>query len=75
MNFARERWVVFRNEDDKIFCGFSRNYTWRALTDIGNTTICTYMSEKKALAAVKASYGYTEDLVRAERVKEMLVSF
>ena len=75
MRFSRERWVVFREADDKIFCGQARSYEWRSLKDIGNANICTYMSEKKALAAVKASYGYTEDQIRAERVQEMLVSF
>jgi hypothetical protein len=75
MNFSRERWVVFRESDNKIFCGQARNYMWRDLKDIGNANICSYMSEKKALAAVKASYGYDSDQVRAERVFEMLVSF
>lgn len=75
MHFVRERWVVFRELDDKIFCGKARHYEWRSLTDIGNASICTYMSENKALAAVRASYGYDEDQVRAERVNEMLVSF
>lgn len=75
MRFVRERWVVFRESDDKIFCGNARNYQWKDLKDIGNTNICTYMSEKKALAAAIASYGYSEDQVRAERVNEMLVSF
>ena len=75
MHFVRERWVVFRESDDKIFCGNARNYQWKDLKDIGNTNICTYMSEKKALAAACASYGYSKDQVRAERVNEMLVSF
>ena len=75
MNFTRERWVVFRESDDKIFCGQARNYEWRSLAEIGNANICTYMSEKKALAAVCSSYGYEADQVRAERVHEMLVSF
>ena len=75
MNFVRERWVVFRESDNKIFCGSARNYEWRDLKDIGNVNICTYMSEKKALSAVRSSYGYIEDQVRVERVHEMLVSF
>lgn len=75
MHFVRERWVVFRESDDKIFCGSARNYEWRDIKDIGNANICTYMSEKKALAAARASYGYKEDQVRAERVNEILVSF
>ena len=74
MNFSRERWVVFR-WDGKIFCGHARHYVWKSLENIENTNICTYMSEKKALAAVKSSYGYREDQIRAERVHEMLVSF
>ena len=75
MRFVRERWVVFRESDDKIFCGSARNYEWRDTKDIGNARIATYMSEKKALAAACASYGYDKDQVRAERVNEMLVSF
>ena len=75
MNFTRERWVVFRESDDKIFCGQARHYEWRSIAEIGNANICTYMSEKKALAAVCSSYGYEADQVRAERVHEMLVSF
>ena len=33
------------------------------------------MITKEALAAAKASYGYTDSQVRAEKVNEMLVSF
>jgi hypothetical protein len=75
MNFSRDRWVVFRVADDKIFCGSARNYEWRAVEDIGNARIATYMSEKKAISSATASYGYTPEQVRAERVHEMLVSF
>lgn len=75
MNFSRERWVVFRESDNKIFCGNARNYKWKDLKDIGNTNICTYMSEKKAISAACASYGYNKDQIRAEKVHEMLVSF
>jgi hypothetical protein len=75
MNFSRERWVVFRESDNKIFCGSARNYEWRDLNDIGNARIATYMSEKKAISGAAVSYGYTPDQVRAERVHEMLVSF
>jgi hypothetical protein len=75
MKFSRERWVVFRESDNKIFCGSARNYEWRDLSEIGNARIATYMSEKKAISSAAASYGYTADQVRAERVHEMLVSF
>lgn len=75
MNFSRERWVVFRESDNKIFCGSARNYEWRDLNDIGNARIVTYMSEKKAISGVTVSYGYKPEQVRAERVHEMLVSF
>jgi hypothetical protein len=74
MNFVRERWVVFRVYDNKVFCGSARNYEWRDLESIGNARIATYMSEKKALSAATASYGYSAEQVRAERVQEMLVS-
>jgi hypothetical protein len=75
MNFSRERWVVFRESDNKIFCSSARNYEWRDLEDIGNARVVTYMSEKKALSSASASYGYTKEQIRAERVHEMLVSF
>jgi hypothetical protein len=75
MNFSRERWVVFRKSDNKIFCGSARNYEWRALDDIGNARIVTYMSEKKAISSAATSYGYTKEQVRAEKVQEMYVSF
>ena len=75
MKFSRERWVVFRESDNKIFCGSARNYEWRDLSEIGNARIATYMSEKKAVSSATASYGYTADQVRAERGHEMLVSF
>lgn len=75
MDFCRERWVVFRKSDNRIFCGSARHYTWKSLDEIDNTNICTYMSESKALAAVRSSYGYTDEHIRAERVYEKLVSF
>lgn len=75
MNFSRERWVVFRELDNKIFCGSARNYEWRDLNEVGNARIATYMSEKKAISSAMASYGYTQEQVRAEKVYEMLVSF
>lgn len=75
MNFSRERWVVFRESDNKIFCGSPRNYEWRDLDSIGNARIVTYASEKKAISSVSVSYGYKPEQVRAERVHEMLVSF
>lgn len=73
MNFSRERWAVIRLSDGKVFCGKARNYYWKSLEDIGNTSICTYMSEAKALASVKASYGYPAEWVRAIKVVETLV--
>ena len=75
MNLVRERWVVFRTADNKIFCGSARNYEWRDLKDIGNARIVTYTSEKKAISAAFSSYRYTPEQVRAEKVQEMYVSF
>lgn len=75
MRFSRERWVIFREIDNKILCGSARNYEWRSLSDIGNARIATYMSEKKAISAAYSSYRYTTEQVRAEKVQEMYVSF
>jgi hypothetical protein len=75
MRLCRERWVLFRESDNKIFCGSARNYEWRDLKDIGNARIATYMTEKKAISAAFSSYQYTPEQVRAEKVQEMYVSF
>ena len=75
MNLCRERYVVFRNCDNKIFCGQARAYEWRSLEDIGQARVCTYSSEKKALSAVKMSYSYEPDQVYVEKINEMLISF
>ena len=75
MRLVRERWVVFREADNKIFCGSARNYEWRDLKDVGNARIATYMSEKKAISSAMVSYGYSADQIRAEKVNEMYVSF
>jgi hypothetical protein len=75
MRICRERWVLFRESDNKIFCGSARNYEWRDLKDIDNARIVTYMSEKKAISAAWSSYRYTPEQVRAEKVQELYVSF
>ena len=46
MKIQRKRWVIMRNNRTEIFCGLARNYQFKPVDDIGNTSIKTYRSEK-----------------------------
>ncbi|MDE6148747.1 MAG: hypothetical protein K2F81_01450 [Ruminococcus sp.] len=75
MRIQRQRWVVKRNSDDKIFCGLARNYQFKSADEMGNTAIKTFLSEAKAISAVKSSYrSYTDDDITAIPVMETIES-
>lgn len=75
MRIQRQRWIVKRNSDDKIFCGLARNYQFKSADEIGDTAIKTFLSEAKALSAVKSSYRcYADDDITAILVMETIES-
>lgn len=75
MKIQRKRWIVKRNIDGKIFCGLARSYQFKSIYEIGNTAIKTFLSEGKALSAVKSSYRYyTDDDLTAIPVYETIES-
>lgn len=75
MKIIRERWVIIR-DDKYIFCGLSRNYTFKLIEDIGGTPIKTYLSENKAISSFNSSWNDKYDGIRYKAVKviESIVS-
>jgi len=75
MNIVRDRYAIIRNEKD-VFCGLARNYYFKPLDDIGDTSIKTYRSSKTALNSFLRSWKPSEsdkDTYRVVKVKEQLL--
>lgn len=56
LSIQRRRFIITRKERTEIFCGLARNYTFKKLPEIGDTSIKTYMSRKKAESAYLRSW-------------------
>lgn len=56
MNITRIRYVVMTSDRKKIFCGLARHYQLKDIEDIGDTSIKTYLSEKKAKSSFLSSW-------------------
>lgn len=48
MNIKRKRYVVMRNNRTEIWCGISRQFSFKKLDEINNASIKTYDSESRA---------------------------
>ena len=72
MKISRERWVIIRNDAD-IFCGLARNYEFKPIDNIGNTTIKTYLSKNKAEGSFLKSWYRGKELLESGRVKAVKV--
>jgi hypothetical protein len=60
LKIERARFVITRKERTEIFCGLARNYTFKKISEIGDTSIKTYMSKKKAESAYLRSWYNAE---------------
>ena len=49
MHIERTRYIIRRKSDNAIMCGLARCFQFKKESEIGNTAIKTYVSEKKAL--------------------------
>ena len=47
MHIERTRYIIRRKSDNAIMCGLARCFQFKKELEIGNTTIKTYVSEKK----------------------------
>lgn len=73
MKTERKRWVILRNGGKEIFCGLARNYQFKAIQDIGDTAIKTYLSRNKAIASFEASWdSFDDDFYKAVEVVETI---
>lgn len=52
----RKRYIIVR-DGTHIMCGLAREFHFKPISDIGDTQIKTYSSEKKAIAGFNRSWG------------------
>ena len=50
MKIERKRYVVMRNNRTEIWCGLSKNFHFKPISDIGDVAIKTYRTENQALS-------------------------
>ena len=70
MKIQRRRWVIMRNNRTEIFCGLARNYQFKPVDDVGNTSIKTYRSENTALSSFDSSWRKPNFEVEAVEIIE-----
>lgn len=59
-----------RNNRTEIFCGLARNYQFKPVDDVGNTSIKTYRSENTALSSFDSSWRKPNFEVEAVEIIE-----
>ena len=70
MKIERKRWVIMRNNRTEIFCGLARNYQFKKISEIGDTAIKTYRSEKQALSSFESSWWKPDFEIEAVAITE-----
>lgn len=62
--------MIMRNNRQEIFCGLARNYQFKPVDDVGNTSIKTYRSENTALSSFDSSWRKPNFEVEAVEIIE-----
>lgn len=81
INIKRTRYVVVREILEgrtEMFCGLARNYEFKSIENIGNTSIKTYSSQNKAKSSVISSWcgtktGFENGTYKVVKVVETIV--
>lgn len=68
INIERERYIIIK-DDTYMFCGLARQYEFKDISNIGNTAIKTYVSEKTALSSFRQSWWNAEELIESGCIK------
>lgn len=68
LHIQRNRWVIVLDKE-RIFCGLSQSYLFKAIDDLGNTAVKTYSSEKMARTGFLRSWYDAPELIDAGRVE------
>lgn len=50
MKIERKRYVVIRNNRTEIWCGLSKRFHFKPISDIGDVAIKTYRTKNQALS-------------------------
>lgn len=53
----RKRYVIMTSDKRKVFCGIARNMHFRDVDNIGDVSVKTYLSEKKAKSSFMQSWS------------------
>lgn len=72
INIKRERWIIVL-DNKEVFCGLAKNYWFKPLDNMGNTSIKTYRSEETALSAFKKSWFHPENMIQTGRIRAVKV--
>jgi hypothetical protein len=72
MKIQRERWVLIR-DNEKIFCGRAKAYEFRAIEDLRDIAVTTYLSKNKAIASFIRSWWRGKELIESGEVKAVKV--
>ena len=51
MKIKRTRYIIMRNDRTEIWCGVSKHFYFKNISEIGNASIKTYESESRAKAS------------------------
>lgn len=73
IDIVRERYVIIK-DNDEIFCGLARSYEFKKISNIGNTAIKTYVTEKIATSSFIKSWWNAEDLIKKGCIKIVKVT-
>lgn len=68
----RERYIIRRKDNGKIFCGLARNFQFKSPEDIKGASVKTYRSARQALAAFQSSWGADDSEIEVVKVVEQL---
>jgi hypothetical protein len=74
INITRIRYIIVR-DGTEIFCGISKNYSFRPVGKIGDAAVKTYRSEAQAIAALNRSWfeDYDGERYQVHKVVESVM--
>lgn len=68
----RPRYIIKRKDNGYVFCGLAKQFKFKPLDDIGNTSIKTYRSEIQAITAFERSWHSDKPELEIIKVNEIL---
>lgn len=53
----RKRYIIMTSDKEQVFVGIARNMHFRKLDELGDVSVKTYLSEKKAMSSFLQSWS------------------